>query len=80
MRYRLPRSHPLRGAGKPARANYVDTWMDLAHVPDLTVYEYQEPFIRGNILDPNGEPCRYYDGPDQLGFLHEFFPKREDDE
>jgi hypothetical protein len=69
-RYRLPHGHPLRSAGKPVQAAYVDMEGDLAHTPDLTVYETSEPWIAGNIIDPNTmRRVAYYIGPDPIGFL-----------
>jgi hypothetical protein len=80
MRFKLPSGHPLRRPEKRTRANYVSTWDDLAHVPDLTVYEDQEPWIQGGILHPVSEkPIKYYVGPDPLGFIT-FEDKEEDEE
>jgi hypothetical protein len=69
-RFRLPHGHPLRSAGKPA-GGYIDDWEGVeTKTPDLTVYETSEPWIAGNIIDPNTmRRVAYYIGPDPIGFL-----------
>jgi hypothetical protein len=51
------------------RGDFVEAASDLAHVPELTVYEPSEPWQTLPILDQDGRPIQVWTGPDAIGFL-----------
>ena len=62
------RRMPLSRAARE-RCDFVEATSDLAHVPELTVYEPAEPWQTLPILDQDGRPIQVWTGPDAIGFL-----------
>lgn len=69
----------MRRKYRVTRGDFIDPELDHVFVPDITVYDREDQWVKTGLLDADGKPIEYLvPGMEPIGFIH--YPEEDDDQ